>query len=482
MSTETLETSDRLAARWRRLGLIVTAHVEMLLEQGLIEEPAAESLMATVDSVQAGTPPAGSLLDLIVTFDERLDALTPPGLAGTARVGRGSFDVIATAARLETRELLTDAWADLADFRSSLVDFAGSHVVTLTPAYAGASPAQPTSYGHYLAGLLAPLGRSADRFRLTLEHVDQSPMGAVALASTGMPVDRERMAALLGFSGCVENTFDAVAAVDHFGDAAWAIRNVATAINRWLRDLKTWIRTEPASFMLPDEDQSFVPDLPQLRFQKQIDELVEQAAALIDATSAIARTVEGIEYGPFVAVDRLLDTLNDAASQHARLLNGTRDLIDRQMIVNRAYLANRAGRDYTTSSDLADFLMIEEQIDPGAARMIADLVVANIRERGVETSAITPETIDTAALLILGREVGVEFEAISRYLAPRRFIERRTATGSPSPAATRAWLGNVQAAVEEDRARVQSARERHTGAASYLQDLAREASSRRREG
>ncbi len=108
--------------------------------------------------------------------------------------------------------------------------------------------------------------------------------------------------------------------------------------------------------------------------------------------------------------------------------------------VNRAYLANRAGRAHTTSGHLADFLMTEEGLEPAAARNIAALTISRAIPAGVEVSGITPEMIDAAALAVIGRELGVEVEQISRHLAPRRFIERRTATGSPSPAATHAFL------------------------------------------
>jgi argininosuccinate lyase len=108
--------------------------------------------------------------------------------------------------------------------------------------------------------------------------------------------------------------------------------------------------------------------------------------------------------------------------------------------VNRAYLANRAGRDHTTSSDLADFLMLEEGLGPGSARNIALMTVRQAMSQGIEASGITPALIDSHALLVIGRELGVEAEAIGRALAPRRFLEKRTAPGGPAPDATRDYL------------------------------------------
>ena len=108
--------------------------------------------------------------------------------------------------------------------------------------------------------------------------------------------------------------------------------------------------------------------------------------------------------------------------------------------VNRAALGNRAGKGYLTSSDIVDFLVIEEGISPGDARLIAERVLAQIRDRGLEIAAIDREMIDMAGLLIVGREIGIEFETLSKYLAPRRFLEGRTALGAPSPDSSRDWI------------------------------------------
>jgi argininosuccinate lyase len=460
-------------SRWEWIGLIVLAHVEMLFEQGLIDEEAATTLYRGIDSVMAGSGLGGSILHQIIAFDERLDAVTPQGVAGTARVGRGSFDVIATVARMELREPMVELIDRVADLQVAFAELAFSHAVTLMPAYAGGLPAQPTTLGHYLGGLLGPLQRSSQELQHALEHVDQSPMGAVALASTGMPIDRQRAAELLGFARPIINTFDAVSAVDHLQGVAAAVRGVARPIVRFLHELGVWLRTEPTSFLTADDMQSFVPDLPQLRIQSELDRLAGVLMANIDETQSVEERLDAFGYEPIVALEPVLDDLQDSIETlHQGLHDIQRFMLD-QVIVNRAYLANRAGRDYTTSSDLADFLMLEEQVDPGAARMIADLVVASIRERGVETSGITVENIDSAALLILGREIGPEFEAISRYLAPRRFVERRQAMGAPSPASTRQWLTDYQHEVEEARAANNSVRRRHQAAIEALMELSR---------
>jgi argininosuccinate lyase len=130
-------------------------------------------------------------------------------------------------------------------------------------------------------------------------------------------------------------------------------------------------------------------------------------------------------------------------------------LMERALLVNRAALANRAGRAFVTVGDLGDFLMIEEQIEPAAARTIAGMAFTRARDAGLEASGITPEMIDTAAMLVIGREIKVEFEAISKYLAPRRFIERRNQSGGPAPSAVRSWLAGATRRRQADAERIE---------------------------
>jgi argininosuccinate lyase len=127
-----------------------------------------------------------------------------------------------------------------------------------------------------------------------------------------------------------------------------------------------------------------------------------------------------------------------------------RSLIIESIEINRAWLARNAGRSLITAADLADLLMAEEGLDPAAARNIAAQVANRALAEGLEASAITPEMIDAAALLTVSRELGIEIERLGAYLAPRRFIEKRTLLGGPAPTAIRDHLAQERTRLDED--------------------------------
>jgi argininosuccinate lyase len=455
--------------RWQSLGQTVSAHVVMLFDVGLIDADTSSVLLGAIERVSAADAPDSTLAGLVAAFDDRLDAQTPAGVAGTARVGRGTADTLATALRLLLREQVLALGDALDDTRRAALDLAANHVTTLMPAYLGPRPAQPTNFAHFLGGLIGPLGRIAARLPGVYAEVNRSPLGAASLAATGMPIERERTAELLGFDGLLANTFDAVAAFDHVLAAGDLAADAAIAVRRLLVELLTWLRTEPDSFLLADDWTIEVPELPQLRVPTQLEALRARADGVEEETRALRQVACDLEYGPIAwTADQLYVHLDAAVDRGIAVLSDTSHLLATGLDVNRAYLANRAGRNHTTAGDLADFLMIEEQLDPGTAQTIAARTIARIIAEGKEVSGITPEIIDGAALLVIGRELKVEFETISRYLAPRRFLERRTATGAPSPTSTRAGIDQDRIRLGTDERWRAGARERLVAAERSL--------------
>ncbi len=226
--SESITMPGSLPDPWRDLGEIATAHVIMLQDVGIIDDAVLAALLTALDGVSrnplSGT--FGSLADLVARFDERVDALTPAGVVGTVSVARSRFDTTATLVRLGLRRESITLARSLSELRRTVIDLAGQHAATTMPAMVAGRPAQATTLGHYLGGLIAPLGRAAGSLQLSLEEMNKCPLGSVAMAGTSLPIERERTADLLGFNGPADNTFDAVIAVDHIvaiGQAAAAV-------------------------------------------------------------------------------------------------------------------------------------------------------------------------------------------------------------------------------------------------------------------
>ncbi len=445
--------NDWRMAMWREIGHGLAAHAIMLRDAAIVDDAIAASLLTATDGVSRGDPPRiDGAMDLVAAFDDRVDSVIAPGVVGAGRIGRARHDLAAAAERLVLRDRTLALAAALDLSRAALLDLAESHVFTLMPVWSGSSPLQPANLAHFLTGAIAPLSRSARQLHGAYIDLDRSPLGAGALAGPGLLVDRDETADLLGTEGPIGSAFDALSSVDHLVATTAAAAATISPVRRLVEELILWLRTDPQSLRLTDDLlASPDPNLPHFRPPSTLIRLVASARRVEDAAATVSHVTRDIPYGPVGemadgAVELAAWTLDTAASSHETFVT----LISESIEINRAWLARNAGRALVTSGDLADFLMAEEAVDPSSARTIAAQVANRALAEGLEASAITPEMIDAAALLTVGRELGIELERLGAYLAPRRFIEKRTMLGGTAPQAVREFLAQERGRLEED--------------------------------
>lgn len=447
--------ADLRAAFWLALADAAAAHAIMLRDAAIIDDAVLSSLLAAIDNARGSAAPELPYALLAVKLDDRINAATAPGAIGAAQVGRGQMDLIATALRLVIRKQLFATLHELDTLSAEMENFAGAHAVTLMPIHANGVAIQASTLGHVASALIVSLEQARARLLAVFERINRSPLGSGAATGAGFPIDRGRIATLLGCAGEVDQAFDAIAGTDDFLGLAHAIEAVSVPAVRWLHELTSIARVDPAFISLDSSWRVSDWSAPQWEGFGGIAALSAHGRRVIGSARSLATVVASLSWGPITAeTGSILSIVDEATSNLDVLLERTTALMRDALIVNRAALANRAGRAFVTSADLADFLIVEESIEPGPARAISGIVLNRARETGLEISAITPEMIDTAALMVIGREIKVEFEAISRYLAPRRFIERRNLTGGPAPSAVRSWLAGAESRRKRDMERL----------------------------
>lgn len=466
---------DHVRRRWDAIARLAAAHAMLLEGAEVIDRPAAAALARAIESAATGESEPGPLLAQVLAFDARVDALLPAGVVGALRLGRGSAETVATVARIVTRDQLLALADALSHYRRLLVDLAGAHVVTLAPAHHGVQAVLPTTFGHLLGGVIGPLERAQDDLLSAIRVVNESPLGAGGLAGVTVGPTREDAAAALGFEAPVANTFDAVAATDWATRAAGATVGAARPVARQVLEMARWLRDEPSSFLFREGWTARPPDLPHAALPVRFEALLGIGPAVEGDAVTIASMVAGVPLGAWTSVDGALAAFDRMQGQVTTLLAEMTDLLANGVEVNRALFANRASRGYLTGGDLAEFLMIEESLPPGAAAQVAALALQRVREEGLELSGLSSQMIDGASLLVIGRELGVEFESISRYLAPRRFIERRAGSGSAAPMKTREWLADAGGRIEASGAALGAERERVDAAAGRVATWLRDA-------
>lgn len=433
---------------WQALARVVAAHIAELAATGLLDDDsAATATDGLAQVIAAGDAPA-TLTAQLAALDERLDRAVSLELAAAARVARSPFDTGSAVLRIVARDLIDDLDLTVAAWETAVLDLAQAHVVTLMPLTADAATVQPTTVAHWLGPVIGATARARVALAAARAETNRSPLGAGAGAGVGFEIDRGALARRLDFDGPVDNTLDAVVSVDWLvaiGQAASRLLQPAVML---LDELLIWRRTDPFAIRLDDQGLANAAGIPQWSGATGLVETLAKIRSALRMAETLGEVAHHQPYAPSLArLDDFAGRIQRTIFAAVEALTACRELLG-HIDINRAYLANRSGRGFSTSSDLAIFLMLEEQIDPSSAERIAAMTVARAREQGVEASGITQDLIDAAAMLVLGRELKVEFEAISRYLAPRRFVERRALQGGPAPAETRAYLDRARKAVK----------------------------------
>jgi len=462
---------------WPWIAHTLTGHVLAMAREGLIGQDMGETLAAAIDRVRDQPAADEDLVSLVRSYEQLLAAQLTPELEAAARVGRSIVDITATVARLATLERLNALDLEVRRCEAATLALAERNYVTLMPVTMDGFVSQPTSVAHWLGGLIEQLGRARDRIAAAIETVDASPMGASALASSGFAVDRSAIAVDLGFNRVIENTFDAVSSLDWITIAADAMDAVMSPLKRFCDEVFTWCRIEPTSFKIGDWLIDSVSGIPQWSGPFGLVRLTQDLEHVAFQAHVLAHEASSVDYGPQLAsLGRLAYGLDAIGTESTGLVSEVAHFLEAGLVVNAAYFSNRAGRSFSTSSDLADFLILEERLTPSEAEQIAALTIARARDQGLEAAGITADLIDGAAMMVIGRELKVEFEAISRYLAPRRFIERRTALGAPSPDAVRTFVAHRRQDHNERNERMDQRRATVESAAGTLRSAAHEAS------
>ena len=462
---------------WLAIGTALTAHVVVLQQSDLLDGGCAAVILGAIDATSRGEPPATeSAAGLTSVYEQRVDAVTPAACAALSRVGRGNLDMAATAHHLLLRQHGLALLEAAVLVRLTLIELAGAHVFTLLPVYIGSTPMQPSNLAHVLTAAIAPLRRATARLQLALADLDQIALGSGSLAGASQPVDRDALASLLGADAVPESTIDALSSVDEFVAASQAAAAIVHPLERLMVEFLTLVRQEPQSIMFDDALLAPIDaGLPHFRPPQVLERCLSDARGVVHQAMITERDASAIPFGPRgEAGDSLAQSAARAMQEATRVCQTFAMLVSGPLDFNRAWLARNAGRNLMTAADLAAILVAEEGLSQVAARDIAALVTERARDEGLEASGITPGLIDAAAMLVVGRELGVEIERLGAYLAPRRFIEKRSVQGGPAPIAVRELLDIESQRVARDQSDLETRQRRIAEAQSELETLSHE--------
>jgi argininosuccinate lyase len=449
------------------------AHVTMLADQKIISEAKRAALLRGLDQIEREGVEALKLEpgveDLFFAMEKRLIELTGSDIGGDLQLARSRNDLGAALHRMVTRSELIRLIEALDTLRAAVLSLAEKHVETLMPGYTHTQPAQPTTFAHYLAGVLAALERDAVRLRAAYQTTNQSPLGMAAFTTTSFPIDRSSLQTLLGFDDLLPNGQDAIGAGDYAAETAAALQTIGGHLSRVAHDLLFLATQEAAGIRIDDSFIQISSIMPQKRNPVVLEHLRARIAQIYGGANAVATLMHSSPYGDTQDVE---DELMMPLLQLTDVSWGVIDLftaVFATLEVNREHLRARADAGFTTATELADTLVREKGLAFRTAHHIVATVVKTAVAAKRESSSITVDDVEAAAQAVLGHKLELSEALVRDALDPQRFIERRTILGGPAPATMRTSLAKVQATLADDQAWLQERKAQLASAESSLQ-------------
>jgi argininosuccinate lyase len=330
------------------------ASLVMLEERGILPRPVAARIAAGMAQLMAQerAAPPGRSADYL-DYEPRLTAIVGPD-ASRLHTGRGRQDIASTIARMNLRDGLLKEIAALVAAREKILALASRHTETIIPAYTHGVQAQPTTLAHYLHALAAALARATERLREAYARVNRNPLGAAALATSSFPIDRARLAVLLGFEGLAENAYDAnhLAPVDSALEVASALAIAAVQIGQFAQDTHAqYAEPQPWLMLATGELTGVSSIMPQKRNPAALEQLRAQSSILLGEMQTVFLVSHNNRTGMFDY--RAYDPV--PCGRALQVITLLRQVIE-GLVVDKERAKAEVDADYSTTTEIADVL------------------------------------------------------------------------------------------------------------------------------
>lgn len=419
--------------------MIHKAHTKMLAEQKILAKDEAEKILAAVDQVEKMDRVAieyqPEYEDLFFLVESRIGDIIGDELAGKMHIAKSRNDMGEAMYRIVLRDYLRSTIGHAEKLADALLYQAEQHVETIMPAHTHTQPAQPTTFGHYLVALYDNLSRDLERLKQAYLTVNQSPMGAAAITTSGFPINRERMVELLEFDGLIENSYDAIGSGDYLTEAAQALVSLMTNMGRWLQEFLRMTSKEVGLIKVSDAYVQISSIMPQKRNPVSIEHSRSIASSAAAEGMAVVHMVHNTPFGD------INDTEDDLQPHlYAGFQKGIRVLRLMEAVVmtiefdrERAY--QQARENMITITELADVLARDYHVSFRKAHHQASVISKKADKLGKELYELELDQVNDWL-----DGVKLSEKDWNEIIDPYYFVERRRVTGGPNPRVVRKMI------------------------------------------
>lgn len=272
------------------------AHARALKSAGVLSEPELSAVIEGLGRILAeGVPVVDDpeVEDVHHFVEKRLIAL----IGETGRklhTGRSRNEQIATDLRLYIRDRIDETNRALGQFISAILEQAEQAGGAAMPSYTHLQRAEPVLVAHWLLAYVEMSFRDMERLSDCRARLNRCPLGSGAIAGTILPLDREAIAAELGFDGPTANSLDATSDRDFCLEFVEALSTVGLHLSRWAEEMALFSTKEYGFLTLPEQYSTGSSAMPQKKNPDSLELIRGKAAGLFANATALFVTLKGL--------------------------------------------------------------------------------------------------------------------------------------------------------------------------------------------
>jgi len=414
------------------------AHLVMLAETGILDTTQASAIAGALEAIDREVDPArlaytGEVEDFFFLIEKELKTRLGPDLAGRLHTARSRNDIDHTIFKLGLKQRIDSLLARSRRLLEAMIEAADREQSTLIVAYTHGQPAQPSTFGHYLSAAIEVLIRDIERFERAREIVDLSPMGAAAITTSGFPIDRRRVAHLLGFTAPLRNSYGCIAAADYITATYSAVELMFLHLGRLIQDFQFWTAFEVGQIYVPNAFVQISSIMPQKRNPVPVEHMRHLASQAMSRARTVLDIIhntpftdmndsegetQATGYEAFACSERVLDLL-------AAFIGAIR--------IDAARVADNIRRSCITITELADSLVRREGLSFRQGHEIAATVAKAVVAMGGGLAEEGYEPFLDAFRRAAGREPSLSRDEYGKIVSPEHFVAVRARFGGPAP-------------------------------------------------
>lgn len=419
------------------------AHAAMLAAQGVISptdaEAIREGLLTVLSEIESGQFAFSEALeDIHMNVEARLKTLIGEA-AGRLHTARSRNDQVAVDFRLWVRDQCDAAITGLEALIRAALSQAEAGADWVMPGFTHLQTAQPVTWGHHMMAYVEMWGRDLSRFRDARARMNESPLGAAALAGTGFPLDREATAVALDFDRPMANSLDAVSDRDFALEFLAASSICAMHLSRLAEELVIWSSAQFRFVALSDKWSTGSSIMPQKRNPDAAELIRAKIGRILGATVALFTVMKGLPLAYSKDMQEDKEQVFDAADSLMLSLAAMTGMLG-DLTVNRDAMEAAASSGFSTATDLADWLVREAGLPFRDAHHVTGSLVAKAEARGIDLPELTLVEMQAVHPAIT--------QAIYEVLGVDNSVASRTSYGGTAPVQVRAQIARWKERLE----------------------------------